>query len=808
MSACNVDKLLEAEVPVPVHLAMALGSTLVTTTPGGTGTVTASITRLGDFHGDVTFSFSNVPAGVTAEIGGATTVGAVTTVTITFRVPATATSGSALITIRGRGGADGVAAADVELRVVEFPAIALAPSRQSLTIIRGGIAPLAVGITRTNAPGPVALSLIGAAGISAEGVTTSGTTAAMTLAVAPGTAPGTYTVTLRGTSSGVSDRDVPITVVVSPDALQLIPTDAATAQAQVVAASVIINRDGISAPVILAVDGLPPGITAAVPGGAAGTTAGVSTIAFAVGASVPPGAYVLTLRASADGAATTAPLVLTVGASNVGLTLVPQNVNMLQGTAAASLLTLIRTAFTGAVSVQLLGVPAGITIEAADATITGASTTLVVTSSATIAPGYYPVTVRVVPAPFGGSGPALDPVTAALGITVLAAPTTQGEVLLDWSRCAAPDWVAAQDGDTKPWTRLAGTGGRFPFVVTSPRAGFAWTDGGVQLVARYATAAELAAAPIDLCPAAQPATSRSVTGTAQHSALQEQFTWRYGGGSAVSTFTAPNFTISGVRDGPHDLIGWGLIQLPGGAFQRMHLSRDLNPAPGESIGEVSLTGDRAFPPATVQVNVSGWANESRGYTISYLTTAACEANELYQLAVPTPISGATSTSILGVPPGWQRADDYHLIDVVAAGAGTWRAVSLSYHALTPRLLTLPPSVFPVVSTVAGSYRRLRLSFNQALPASYNGSLTLRYTDGSRALTVTTSTATLGTGTPVLDMPDLAGVSGFPASAVIPNAASGTWVMTVDGSNHQPLCSEESSRWSSTRTGAFSGGSGR
>lgn len=41
-----------------------------------------------------------------------------------------------------------------------------------------------------------------------------------------------------------------------------------------------------------------------------------------------------------------------------------------------------------------------------------------------------------------------------------------------------------------------------------------------------------------------------------------------------------------------------------------------------------------------------------------------------------------------------------------------------------------------------------------------------------------------------------------AAAAVPLGSSGTWSLTLDGSNGLPGCAEGSSRWSNTRTGIF------
>lgn len=798
-TACNVDALLESEVPPDIRLTMAASSNLVSLTPGVSQTVNVSVTRLGDYKGPVAFEISGIPSGVTATQGTPTTNERVTTISLTFAAGAAAAIGDFTVTVRGTGSPTGLAAGQITLRIVARPAVTVAPTRQSLTIIRGGISPLTVAITRINFTGTVGLSLTGNAGFSLGGATSiAGTTAAITVAVEPSVAPGTYTLALRAVGEGADAGEAPLTVVVPPDALQVLAADIVASQATAVTQPVTVNRNGVSASVAITVEGLPAGSAATLVGGpTAGTTA---NLRITIGASVTAGEYNIRLRAQATGTPdVTGDFRLTITASNVAMTLVPQSVTMLQGSSASSVLTLVRNAFTGAVSVEVLDVPPGITITGASSGITGSSATLVVQSANSVAPNLYSVRVRVVPSPTEADAPALDPISATLAVTVLEAPPFAGNVVLDWSRCVAPTWVAAQNG-SGAWTRLTGLNSRFSFSLTSARGAFAYDDGGTQVVVRFGTGTELASAPIDLCPAEAPAATHSVTGTAQHSSATETFTWRLGGGAGISTLATPNFTIEGVRPGTHDLIGWGVTQ----PFNtRMFIARDVNEPPGGFVGTTTLVGQGSFTPATGPLLVPGFQAERLGLTMSYLTTAACTQNDLFTSS-NTGISGTLNFQMLGVPALYQRPTDFHFVQVTAASTNSVRAVNLSFQQMSTssRTVSLPTQVFPSVTTIAGSTKRLRLVLG-SVPPVYNGSVTLRYSDGSRSASVTASAASLSAGVLTLDFPDFDGVPGFNPLSTVSAGATGSWTVVLDGTTgERTRCAEGASTWSVTRTGTF------
>jgi hypothetical protein len=273
-----------------------------------------------------------------------------------------------------------------------------------------------------------------------------------------------------------------------------------------------------------------------------------------------------------------------------------------------------------------------------------------------------------------------------------------------------------------------------------------------------------------------------------------------GGGVGTSTLATPNFTIAGVRPGTHDLIGWGVTQP---LNTRMFIARDVNEPAGGFVGTTTLVGQGSFTPATGPLLVPGFQAERMGLTMSYLTTAACTQNDLFASS-NTGTTGTLNFQMLGAPALYQRPTDFHFVQVTAATTGSVRAINLSFQQMlsSSRTLALPTQVFPSVTAIAGSTKRLRLVLG-AVPAVYNGSVTLRYSDGSRAASVTASAASLSAGVLTLDFPEFDGVPGFNPASTVPSSATGSWTVVLDGSTgERTRCAEGASSWSVTRTGTF------
>jgi len=81
----SIDKFLEGTQPAEARLTMGLQSSAVTIVQGEEETVLATVTRVGDYAGPVVITVEAVPFGVAAEVGSASTTGAVTTAPIPFR---------------------------------------------------------------------------------------------------------------------------------------------------------------------------------------------------------------------------------------------------------------------------------------------------------------------------------------------------------------------------------------------------------------------------------------------------------------------------------------------------------------------------------------------------------------------------------------------------------------------------------------------------------------------------------------------------------------------------------------------------
>jgi hypothetical protein len=470
------------------------------------------------------------------------------------------------------------------------------------------------------------------------------------------------------------------------------------------------------------------------------------------------------------------------------VSLSPSAVNLTAGGSATVQLMVVRTAYAGPVALAFEDLPTGITVTADPATVPASTATLTISASAQAALGPAVITVRATPV-----GLAPDAVrTAALGIMVAPPLPGGGNVVLDWSGCTPPEWVAGQDGDG-PWTQVLPQGGVYRFEVVTDRGGYAWVRGGNTVAVRYLTRAELTGPPLALCDAGPG--SRTVTGTGAHLTDLATPEWSYqlGGAGATSNGQARNFVLAGVRDGVHDLVAFG----PGSTgFYRGLIQRDVDLPDGSSLGVVDLNGAGSFSRAEASFQISGAGLEPGGSlsaSMHYLTTAACTSNLLHNFVI-----------LWGVPESLQRPDDYHMMTLRWNTATGAVIASEVFHRLAARTMGFPAALpVPVVATVPGAHARLQALLS-SLPAVYNGGLELRYTDGgTRTMSVGASASALASTGLVLTMPDLAGISGWPGAAAIPSGSFGTWSLIAAGSSGAgALCAEGRRVVSGIRRGGF------
>ena len=800
LAACEekIHRLLESPPPPNVRLSVTVQPSSLTLPRGGQLDVTATVVRVGDGGGAVSVAVEGLPAGITATV--VTTPGpAGATATINMRATLGAAVGSYSLTVRSRAADVTDATSLLVLSVIDPPDVAISLSQPSITIARGGIARVGITLARTNFASPIALSVFGQTGISAQipGIPIAGDNAEATIAVDASVAPGTYSVSVRATADGI-ERTAPLAVNVTGDPLQLLVGGGVTSpQLSTISQQLIVNRAAFTGTVTLSAEDLPVGITATFQPLVAGSP--TTSVIFTIAGTIPPGTYPVTVRASGNGVPdATVAFSIAVSAASIALAVSPTTAIVSAGGASTTELSLTRRDFSGAVAFDGINLPAGISIVFDSSSIRGNRTAATIAVGSAVTPGSYAISIRATPLQLAASAAQ----TASLALTVTP-PTAGAAVVLDWSGCASPAWVALQDG-TGPWTRLTSSGTTYLASVASAVGGIAYVAEN-NLFVRYMTKAEFGAGPVKLCATVG---LRVVRGRGVHAFTgTDVASYSLGGGSGTSSLAQPEFSIAGVRDGLHDLVA--TLAFGGAAPSRFLIRRDVEvSATSDTLGTVNISGPDGIvpiallPPVTVTGPVT--AGEVFGSASSLMTTAACIVNPLRTQApfTFTTTGGASfSLTLVGVPASSLRPTDFYLASTVLSGSNSSRMSTIAFHEPATRTLALaPPLAVPTVTELPGTYKRLQVAVG-AVSQTYNQSISLQYGDmrGSIAVSATRDYFDASAGT--LATPDLSAVSGWPANLAL--SSTGTWRLVADGATSAgPACVENRMTFTGTRSGIY------
>jgi uncharacterized membrane protein len=462
-------------VTLPPTLTLTTAATSVAVVQGGSGTVSLTAATSGSFSGNITFSVTGLPAGVTAgwSANPITTVSGATTnketLTLTAAAGAKVANTSIVVTAAG----DGIVSnQSITVQVQLAPGVTLAVSPASFQVQSLSTATLTVTATPVGGLAVIASgtlseyvkhrgdlgTLLGIVAASGSGTTGTG---GASIGVASGlpkgftatfSAPGVtsggsiaWTLTLAGSSSAVAGAstlgltvqlaavntgavymasvNLPMTVTLTPPALAISAASTALSAMQGKTGSVVVSVAGngtYSGPVSLTVSGLPSGVTASWSSNPVTLSGenGSSTLTLLASSAATVGSATVKITANGDGLTATKQVTLAVAqapALTVGTAFT--SLSLVQGRTGTGLVSLTgNAAYAGAVTLGVSGLPSGVTASWSRNPVTlsaeSGSSTLTLTAS----PGAY-VGSAAITVTAGGDG-----LTVSKQITVLVAP--------------------------------------------------------------------------------------------------------------------------------------------------------------------------------------------------------------------------------------------------------------------------------------------------------------------------------------------------------------------------------------------------
>lgn len=471
-----------------------------------------------------------------------------------------------------------------------------------------------------------------------------------------------------------------------------------------------------------------------------------------------------------------------------------------QNTSEAITVTLTRAGgFTGAVGITVTGVPVGVIVTVVPASIAPPSTTSVLTIAAGPDAATGPATLTV-----HATGAGVAERTQTLALTVAPAPMG-GRTAWDFcSAAAVPIWFAVQDGPGA-WTRIEQGGPKFEFDITSGRGGVAYVTtadftspspvrslasglpgmtgaalpvphGVPEALPRdapaspghaaaprydlfivYGTQPELAALGMEQCVA-----GRRVSGSVPNLGVRQFADITLGSSSAFATALEPTFQLTGVADGPLDLVASRTFVDPTtfeAIVDRLIIRRGLDLADNSTLPVLDFTAAEAFAPAVADLAVGNLGGDEAFVLSSIVTPGAPLGARIF-------VSSGLSTGpfrYYGVPAAIRVAGDLHFAAAFtfSGDEGEFRGSGLYFEQPTDRTVTLgPPLPVPDVRTVATA-PHVRLRATGSLATAYDRYVRVHFGQPGRSATIEASAAyRFDAATYDLAIPDFTGVAGW------------------------------------------------
>jgi uncharacterized membrane protein len=767
-------------VTVP-SITLTSAATTVSVPQGQTGTVALTLERLGGFAGAVTVAAEGLPTGVSAAFAPANFAAGVTASTLTFTVGSGAATVTTPITIRATGTGVTEKTVTVQLTVTSAAAadFSLTAAPAAVNVAQGANVTSTITLART---GGFAGNVTFTTSTLPAGVTAAfnpnpatANQTVLTLTAAAGATPGTYNITVTGSATGQTARTVTVALTVNaPPSItaQLTPTAATVTAGASTQSNVVLTRNGgLTGDIALTAEGVPTGVTVTFAPATVLAAATTSTATFATTGAVVAGIYTINVKATAGAVSATQAFTLTVNAAQGYTVAFTTNAATIAAGGSGSLTANItRTGgFAGTVNFAVSGLPAGVTATPTPAAVTGNSTQLNITVAGGTTAGTYNGTLTSTATGTPGT-------TTPFSVTVTGGGGGGGSI--QWKFCSAervPLFFAYRDGTSGAWTRVTPTGSNtFEFTIGSV-GGVAYVlpngSGKFATTVFLNTRAELGAMAAQECvtsPAGGKTVNGSATGLTTSVSGTQSATINLGGATASASQFTPTFSLTNVADGALDLIATrSTVAIPSGAisFDRMIIRRGLNQANNSTLTPLDFGAAEAFAPASATLTVTGAGADNVGTFVLFNTASGSSATFFSGLQSP----GGTRT-IYGVPTAQLIAGDLHQVLTFAGdfNSQNYRGTYSYFREIAARTVDLGATV----DAPSTSRTDVRPRAQGSWQADYNSAVGVSFTTSNgNSVTVNASRGYASGATFVLEVPELAPLSGYLGTWSLNNAAA-------------------------------------
>jgi subtilase family serine protease len=426
-------------VTQPPALALTAASASASVVQGSTTSDVLTATTGGSFTGNITYSITGLPTGVTASwtANSVTTASGSNTETLTLTAASsTAITKAATLTVTAAG--DGLTASQtITLAVTAAPTLTVTPASTSLNLTQGKtVTDVFTFAGSSTFTGAVTFSVSGLpTGVTAAWSSSSSTvsnaagSSTLTLSATSAANLGAATLTVTATGDGLTvSKTIALTVVAAPS-LTVTAASTSLSVTQGKTTTDVISLAGnstYSGAVTLSVSGLPTGVTASWSSSSVTLSgeAGSATLTLTASstAAITAAASTVTVTATGDGLTVSKTITLAVTAApTLAVTPASSTLSIIQGKTLTDVISLAgNSTYSGAVSLSVAALPTGVTAAWSSSPVTlaneaGSSTlTLTATATATIASS---ATVTVT-----ATGDGLT-VSKTITLAVTAAPT-------------------------------------------------------------------------------------------------------------------------------------------------------------------------------------------------------------------------------------------------------------------------------------------------------------------------------------------------------------------------------------------------
>ena len=637
----------------------------------------------------------------------------------------------------------------------------------SVSISRTGGFAGAVSLTVEGAPVGVTITPAGAV-IAAGSTSTS-----LTFDVSLNVPAGSYPLTVRATGAGVATQTATLSLVVitRPASLSLSRSTSGAISGNVggpaVNFTVILNRiEFLGAVTLELASALPTGVTATF---SPSPTSGNSiVVSLTYAANTTPGSYTAELRGTGTGIspATLSVPFTVVGAASLTVSVSRPTVSIPQNGSGLTSVTIARTNFSTAVTLSVVGLPAGVT-GVFENNPAPSNTTLNFTAGPAVLPGSYPLTVSA-------TAPNV-PIASTNMTLIVTAVGVGGNFSIRF--CGPPEdipiWLGYSNGNS--WVRVViGANSTFSFD-QGTQGSIVWVnqrgadDFRITMVSGLRD--ELAVLTAAQCSSPS---NRTATGTIAGLGVADQAQVVLGPqlSNTAPTLGSPNFSFSALPDGAMDLLATrSSIEASALIVNRLFMQRAVNPVNGGSVGTINL--GNATVPETNTITIVGAAVGEQLSASAMLRTGGGASISMGNAFIASGSSGPYRH----LPAAQLQTGDFHTVQATATlsagGYSTTRSATQSMVTPAAASLTLGATlVEPFVFAYETSAERTR--FSSLIP--FNNDYRRLYTAGwfqqsgnTRREFIITSTeamASIGTGNhgtnAELRAPNFTSASGFNA----------------------------------------------